>query len=360
MKTIHLLISAIPLFIFACNTNISTGSTKILGGELIDVVVRGSGTSDSTFMTIFDEVGMLYTDGPYSFDVDKDGNIYVLDWLLQRVQKFDKGGRWTSTLKIPAVDDMEFRNIAVDNRGNMYLRDGDHIAKFSPEGEYLLQTEKTQKSSKGFDISVDRTGRIYNESFNKINIYDSELNLMKTIDEFPSTWRAEYRDMNVAQEEAGDDVYFRWHQYLLRTSLEEYTQSGRVDTVAVLPNELRLTDYMDKDYPTDENTERLIGIGFDKHNYFYFYKEAWYYGKDERQDICTRYSILRYHLGKEKLTKTGEGLVDLLKDKEECSRRALEYFWLYTKEFVVTGDGTIYWLHGTVDTVKVSKIIFDE
>lgn len=50
--------------------------------------------------------------------------------------------------------------------------------------------------------------------------------------------------------------------------------------------------------------------------------------------------------------------IHLVKGRDpECSNRVL---WDFAKkQFIVSGDGTIYFLHGTVDTVKVSKIMMD-
>jgi len=52
----------------------------------------------------------------------------------------------------------------------------------------------------------------------------------------------------------------------------------------------------------------------------------------------------------------GEVVMRFKKGTEECSDKEL---WLFRKQFVVSGDGTIYFLHGTVDKIKISKIIMD-
>lgn len=341
----------------------------IRGGKLVDLVVADSGHTDSTFSTGF--IDEWAPDGPNALDIDRDGNIYVLDQLDFRVQKFNKDGEWISTFRIViekagiAPDD-----IAVDNYGNVYVVRGMNIMKFSPQGKFLLQTKDIPRNAEGealgsigFNISVDKAGRIYDtDGFSYdpttskfadgIHIYSPELKLEKVIGKY----KREYRDEVITQKEASNDIYFRQDKYLFRTNLEEYSQSAKIDTVATLPDELkkeRLKEELQK-----SNEEEFVMIGFDRDTCFYFYYPHYSPHKDS-VDFCWKYKIVRYKLKKKQLLRTGDITMDFTRNSGECSKAALTDFggWLH---LVVSGDGTIYWIHGTVDTVKVSKITFDK
>ncbi|KPK99691.1 MAG: hypothetical protein AMJ91_06835, partial [candidate division Zixibacteria bacterium SM23_73_3] len=84
MSTRHLLAFVVLLFAPLYET---ASAIEIEGGRLEDVVVADSGFSDSTFVTELRDG--WYPVGPESFDVDKDGKIYVLDQLGAKVLKYD-------------------------------------------------------------------------------------------------------------------------------------------------------------------------------------------------------------------------------------------------------------------------------
>ncbi|MCJ7507568.1 MAG: hypothetical protein MUO85_02405 [candidate division Zixibacteria bacterium] len=355
----RLSIFLILLLIFGCR---ATGAIEITGGKIIDVVVADSGSSDSTFHTQLYEGWPV---GPESFDIDEEGNIYVLDVL--KILKFDRGGKWITTFKgiskSGKYEGESFWDIAVDNCGSIYVVKALRIMKFSPQGKFLLQTEDIPEYSNGgpswvigSNIEADKSGRIYNpHSRDGIVVYDQELKLKQVI--LMDAWH--YSDVGIVQKDVSNDIYFRQNKYIFRTSLEEYSQSGKIDTAAVLPKEITNPRFLIKRtserYPPPPNIFCPF-IGFDKDSCFYFYKDEQWYGKKETRDICRRFSILKYKLERNRMNKFGEVVLDVPRDNEECSSTGLHYSY---KQFIVTGDGTVYWLHGTVDTVKVSKIIID-
>ncbi|NIM99190.1 MAG: hypothetical protein GTO24_14255 [candidate division Zixibacteria bacterium] len=348
---------------------------EIEGGQIIDVVVADSGFSDTTFVTELHE-GWL-PEGPRSFDIDTDGNIYVLDWLGSRVQKYDKTGKWIFTFPVIFEEErsrgkLDIRDIAVDNSGDVYVTMPYSrlwnlgIRKFSSEGRFLYQipdvaeqqSKRKEKKPAPFPvldwlITVDRSGRVYNAggiSFQSIRVF-SEGKLKTRIPHNDG-----YRDVGVVQKEAGNDIYFRENKYLLRTSLEDFVETGRIDTVAVLPDELRWYKFADDKMREVGWVERpLTLIGFDKDNCFYFYQTENLYGQREI-GICFTYRIFKYLLKGNELVYDGKVQIDLERDKPECSEKEL---FRFSQQFIVSGDGTLYFLHGTVDTVKVSKIIMD-
>ena len=351
---------------------------------MIDVVTADSGHTDSTFVTEL-EKGWL-SNGPNSFDVDKEGNIYVLDKLGARVQKRDKTGKWISSFPIKIQpqerNDSEMPltyDIEVDNQGNIYItgslirvfigqkmvtRKG--ILKFSSEGNIVLRlpslinirNDELNYGASRF-VLTDRDGRIYNFDdglWGGIDVFSPDGNLEAHMygKGFHET---DYHDMGIVQKEAVNDIYFRHDKYLMKTSLEDYVRNGRIDTVAVLPYWLRLPRFVDnKENEFGLSEYSSILIGFDRNSNFYFLRtEDWH--SSRLLGICLRHYIFKLHLENGKLIKVGEIEINLQKGKEECSDDELLDF---TKQFLVSGDGTIYWFHGTVDTVKVSKIIFDK
>ncbi len=337
------------------------------GGKLVEVVVADSGYTDSTIATKFEDGWR--SEGPTKFDVDKDGNIYILDRFDCQVQKYDKTGKWVFSFSIPGQRTREnpsgkcspyvLGDITVDNWGNIYVQN----MKFSPQGELLFECERDG------NVLTDRTGRIYyfGDQFSTVDIYSSECRREGQIDRWESILD-DYWDLGIVQKEVGDDIYFRENKYLVRTSFEEYSKDakvdsegrvtrGKIDTVAVLPGVLRLKEFYDEPEDIVWPEIPFTFIGFDRNNNFYFVTSEFYYGEKRLMRVCRVYRILRYHLEDGELTKTGELLVAFAKGREECSDK--ELFEL-SSEFKVTGGGTIYFMHGTVDKVKVSKIIFDE
>jgi len=379
-----ILMVVIPTLLFAFK---SLYAIEIVGGNFEDVVIVANDDSDSSFS----DLEGIPPGGPDGLNVDKDGNIYVLDAFGYKVLKFDKKGKWIPTFRLQmkkagTVPD----NMTVDNQGNVYVEKGRRILKFSPQGKFLFRSKEPKKNrpdtstvdkkrlsswerwqverdeaantrTVGPDLCVDKPGRIYTTGVREvIYIRDSELVIKDTIDIDRKGYY--YYDIGITQKEVGDDIYFRWTKYLLRTSLEEYSQNRKVDTVATLPQELIQYRTFHEEYLIVTRQAPMIEeyylMGFDEDSCFYFYRNEWGYDKqDEPENFCKKYTILKYRLKEGRLVKEKEVLIKLLRDKEECSKRALLHF---QRQFLVFGDGTIYWLHGTVDTVKVSKITFDK
>lgn len=294
MKGTTLILLAHVSFAFACQT---TGAIEVYDGRLQDVVVAASGTSDSTFLT--EMADGWFVRGPNSFDVDKDGNIYILDWFGEKVVKFDKQGKWVLTFKVPSdpflpgtrsvwlnrtPDPVAHRpksDIAVDNWGNVYVtaRDGS-VLKFSSEGRLLFRLP--YKNDLLQYLEVDKSGRFYNFAdwqelqIVGVGMYDPA-GLMKA----ELVYDFEYPDRLIVQKEAGDELYFRVGKYLTRTTLEDYVASGKLDTVAILPNKLRLPQHEDEDWENNHEfplPPPYVLMGFDKEHRFYFRRSEHFYG----------------------------------------------------------------------------------
>ena len=346
----------------------TASAIEVRGGKLEDVVVARSGTSLSTFVTEF--IDGWFARGPNTFDVDKEENVYVLDWWGEKILKFDKEGKWVSSILVqgfPGTRSVPHigtapegkrprSDIAVDNWGNVYLTAGNNnILKFSPEGTLLFRL-----GGYGFPfVTVDKDGRFYyfriGRTLGTVDIYSPEGDRKATIlHEF------EYPDRVVIQKEAGNDIYFRVNKYLMKTTLEDYLRTGKLDTAAVLPGQFRLFRYWDERV-REAGPEPSPGtlIGFDTNNCFYFDEREYWYGYRPHR-FCEVHHIYKCCLDDGEFEIAGPVRLCFVKGKDgECSAKGLWDFPEH-KQFIVSGDGTVYFLHGTVDTVKVSKITIDE
>jgi len=176
MKTKLLLAFCASVLLWPCQTS---KALRVDGGTIEDVVVVASGFSDSTFVTQLQDG--WYSEGPNSFDVDKDGNIYILDWMGGRVQKYNKQGRWVRMFPVIAgvlglEDPPPINDVAVDIWGNIFVTGAlvpnipvKSIFKFSPEGRFLWRIPSPAAIRTGhlghvvyWFLLTDKSGRIYN------------------------------------------------------------------------------------------------------------------------------------------------------------------------------------------------------
>jgi tripartite motif-containing protein 71 len=128
----------------------------------------------------FDETGRFlqrwgtygYQDGEfsdvYSVAIAPDGNVLVTD-STGRIQKFSSTGQFISTTLPEPVDNQGvfLWNIAVDNHGDIYVADwyGNRIVKLDPEGKALAAWTGADVGIDWFanlrEIAVDQRGNIY-------------------------------------------------------------------------------------------------------------------------------------------------------------------------------------------------------
>ncbi len=351
MKIRNLVLFLVLPFLAAYQT---VCAIQIDGGRIEDIIVVGNGSSDSTFAS--ELLHGWFAIGPNAFDIDTHGDIYILDWLGGKVLKFNQRGRFKLAIRVAkeiqrSQQEPSINDITVDNWGNLYLVENYSIDKFSQEGSILLEIPHVRY---GF-ILTDEDGRVYGFTDNfwgGISVYSPGGEHKAEI-----YHKNGYRDIGIVQKEAGNDIYFRTGKYLVRTNLEEHSQGGKIDTVSILPDGLRLFEFAENQIREEGYVEHpLILIGFDTDSCFYFSQFEDLCGV-RWIPICLTLRIFKYHLVQGKLTLAGKVEISFEKGKKECSDKELRDF---AKQFLVTGDGTIYWLYGSVDTVKVSKIIFDE
>jgi DNA-binding beta-propeller fold protein YncE/alpha-tubulin suppressor-like RCC1 family protein len=133
----------------------------------------GSEENSMTFDFAFGKAGE--EDGkfgdPYYLAIDPAGNLWVSDWGINRVQKFDSKGKYLSKFGSFGSSDGEFsypKGIAIDSAGNILVVDGDNgrIEKFDSKGEYLSKFGGGIGSKNGqfmnpYGLAIDSAGNVW-------------------------------------------------------------------------------------------------------------------------------------------------------------------------------------------------------
>lgn len=113
---------------------------------------------------------------PADIATDAEGNLYVVDTLNQRVQKFAPDGTVVATVGEPGSGDGQFRNphgpdyepnegpwgIAVDDAGNVYVADtwNNRIQKFTADLEFVAAWGEQDGLFGPRDIAIDADGNL--------------------------------------------------------------------------------------------------------------------------------------------------------------------------------------------------------
>jgi sugar lactone lactonase YvrE len=105
-----------------------------------------------------------------SVAVDRQGNVYVSDWDLNRVQKFDNQGKFLAKFGSYGQAPGQLRHpegVTSDDRGNIYVADANNarVQKFNSSGQFLMQFGSYGAGNGQFKypagIGVDSGGNIY-------------------------------------------------------------------------------------------------------------------------------------------------------------------------------------------------------
>ena len=142
---------------------------------------------------------------PHGLRVDRDDNVWVTDRALQQVFKFSHDGKLLLTLgteRVAGLDSTHFNlpaDFAFSSDGAIYVADGygnNRVAKFSPDGKFLLDWGRKGKEPGEFDlphsVAVDAQGLVYvaDRSNSRIQVFDANGKFLKAwkSDELGRPW----------------------------------------------------------------------------------------------------------------------------------------------------------------------------
>ena len=128
--------------------------------------------------------------GPTGIEFDDQDDLFVVDSLNNRVQKFTKDGRFISAWGGPGDADGEFNRpwgIAIDREGYVYVADwGNHrVQKFTPGGEHRLTFSGVPGDSLEHPstVAVDSEGDVYVVDWGnkRVQIFEPEGDLITSL-----------------------------------------------------------------------------------------------------------------------------------------------------------------------------------
>lgn len=107
---------------------------------------------------------------PYGIAVDSNGNVYVVDNINRRVQKFNSSGTYITKWGSSGSGDGQFLNptgIAIDSADNVYVVDSNNhrIQKFNTSGTYITKWGSSGSGNGQLNsptgIATDSAGNVY-------------------------------------------------------------------------------------------------------------------------------------------------------------------------------------------------------
>jgi len=138
--------------------------------------------------------------GPITFTLDNKNNIYILDTINGRIQKFDKDGKLLAIIGRKIYGS----TMCVDNDGNLYLLQRNFIRQYSPTGElkkiFFISEDINLIDGHGQLVLFDESGslsistieqKIYkiaipNQKLNKNIMFGNHLKLLSKFEQVQS------------------------------------------------------------------------------------------------------------------------------------------------------------------------------
>jgi len=189
-----------------------------------------------------DENYQLYL--PYDITIDKDGNIYILDYGNRRIQKYDKNGKYLATIGRRGQGPGEFESplsLQMDSEENLYVgdwrksfvlvltNDGKEIKRIKLRGK-LSHFRLTQE---GNIIMPTPAGKILQskdiaKDIRLISIYDMDGNFIREFGEFKDYGNNDITsDGNIFELnlDKHDNIYVA---FVAQNKIEKYSYEGNL------------------------------------------------------------------------------------------------------------------------------------
>lgn len=136
------------------------------------LVLAAPARAEFGFITTWGSTGSAdgQLDNPLCVATDSGGNVYVADFLNDRIAKFDSNGGFVSNLGATGAGDGQFdgpRCVATDSLGNLYVAESgnDRVQKFDANGNFVVKWGSLGTTPGLFDnpqgIATDAAGNVY-------------------------------------------------------------------------------------------------------------------------------------------------------------------------------------------------------
>ncbi|MBI5559815.1 MAG: SBBP repeat-containing protein [Deltaproteobacteria bacterium] len=137
-------------------------------GALLSVSTTGADTYRFALKWGSYGTGNGQFNGPFDATVDSSGNVYVIDFFNNRVEKFDSNGGFITKWGVYGLGSGQLyfpRGIAVDSSGNVYVVDSYRVQKFTSDGRFITTWGGLGYHSGLFifpyRVAVDPSGNVY-------------------------------------------------------------------------------------------------------------------------------------------------------------------------------------------------------
>ena len=138
--------------------------------------------------------------GPRNLAIDSSNNVYVSDSVNSRIQKFDSNGTFLTKWGSAGTDDGQFAyplGLAIDGSDNVYVVDDgtNRIQKFDSNGTFLTKWESSGTAPDGTrskDLAIDSSNNVYvsdpaNSSIQKFTNSGFLIDKWDSADAFPGS-----------------------------------------------------------------------------------------------------------------------------------------------------------------------------
>jgi len=193
--------------------------------------------------------------------VDQDENIYVSDWKTSEIKVFDKKGDYIRTFGRKGQGPGEFEritNMQIINQDDLLVYDGNtkRLSYFSLDGHFKRSISMNKLSA--LHLAINSTSGVITSSYQldpetamistAVNLFDSDLNLIKTLDKSkPTDVLTPFQPFLVYKLKKNDDIVIGHNS---KYELKVYNPQGKLIRIIT-------KDYDPVRISADEKRERL-------------------------------------------------------------------------------------------------------